>query len=517
MEDPDTIPVIIHRTHRTHHTLRKDFFMNEAWAKAKTNRMVLVMNAVICAALTAGYLIDLARGRKTALFVGCYLVAVALQLGISLMAYRRDKTSGVYRYVSLIGYLLLYSIVMFSSDSAFTYVYIFPMFVLYALYYDGNFIKGAGSVIFVLNLGKIGYQVAHGHTDTLAVSAYIVQVAAIGFFIVSVYYLGKLSIEINEDKIQALMESSRSVSELAQKAKARSQVETGLVRSIAEVVPAFVSASKQISDGAQMLASGTVQQSASVDKLSFSVGEINTMAHDNVERSGRALAGVLEAGDMMAACTGQMGQMLEAMALIEEKSRSILRTTKVIDDIAFQTNILALNAAVEAARAGQHGKGFAVVAEEVRNLASKSAAAAKETSQLLESSSKSIEEGNRIAERVSESLRAVAATAQHNAEEIKSARDFSAAQSTAIEEVNTGIEQVAQVISQNSATAQESAASSQQMNALALYLEQLLSEFQRQDADIARRPDGTAPVPAPASVSAHEPYRLPESQPFGKY
>ena len=237
------------------------------------------------------------------------------------------------------------------------------------------------------------------------------------------------------------------------------------------------SGSKQVADGAQSLAQGATEQAASVEEISSSIAEINNMAKGNTRKATEALEEVQEAGQLMGLCMEQMEQMLEAIRTIDEKSQSISKTTKVIDDIAFQTNILALNAAVEAARAGQQGKGFAVVAEEVRNLASKSADAARETGALIESSSQSVAEGSKIVEKVCESLNAVAKLAQQNAAKIADVQSISAHQSETMEQINIGINQVAGVVQQNSATAQQSAAASQEMSSQSAVLLQRIAQF----------------------------------------
>src|SRR5512136_2127430 len=97
--------------------------------------------------------------------------------------------------------------------------------------------------------------------------------------------------------------------------------------------------------------------------------------------------------------------MLSAMGKISGSSQKIFKIIRVIDEIAFQTNILALNAAVEAARAGEAGLGFAVVADEVRNLAQRCAQAARDTAGLIEESIETAHGGNSRLDKMTGSVR----------------------------------------------------------------------------------------------------------------
>jgi methyl-accepting chemotaxis protein len=232
-----------------------------------------------------------------------------------------------------------------------------------------------------------------------------------------------------------------------------------------------------ISDASQSLAEGSTEQAATVEELSASIADV---AEKTKANAGRAMtASELSVTIKGNAETGshQMSEMTAAVNEINAASQDISKVIKVIDDIAFQTNILALNAAVEAARAGEAGKGFAVVADEVRNLASKSAAAAKETGQLIENAMKKSEQGAQIAEQTAVSLGEIVNGINQSASLIAEIAESSEDQSLAIGQINEGISQVSEVVQKNSATAEECAASAEELNAQSVILADHVAQF----------------------------------------
>jgi methyl-accepting chemotaxis protein len=243
------------------------------------------------------------------------------------------------------------------------------------------------------------------------------------------------------------------------------------------------SGSKQVSDSSMELSQGATEQASSIEQLTASIEEISSQTKLNADNANEANELAETAKENAVQGNSQMKDMLKAMEEINDSSSSISKIIKVIDEIAFQTNILALNAAVEAARAGQHGKGFAVVAEEVRNLAARSANAAKETTAMIEGSIKKVEGGTKIATETAEALNKIVDGIAKVASIVGDIATASNEQAIGISQINQGIMQVSEVVQTNSATSEESAAASEELSSQAELLREQVGRFKLKKAN----------------------------------
>ncbi|MDR3121590.1 MAG: methyl-accepting chemotaxis protein [Clostridiales bacterium] len=236
-------------------------------------------------------------------------------------------------------------------------------------------------------------------------------------------------------------------------------------------------AAKQVSSSSMSLAQISTEQASSVQQITATINDITARTKINAESAARATRLSEKARDSAIRGDGMMTEMLEAMRAINERSAGISSIIKVIDDIAFQTNILALNAAVEAARAGQHGKGFAVVAEEVRGLAARSAEAARETTQMIENGVSEVGRGSKIAAETADALKEIVEGISESAALAANISDESERQSQGADQINLGMNQLSQAIQTTSSVAQETASSSAELSEQAGVLSGLIDTF----------------------------------------
>jgi methyl-accepting chemotaxis protein len=281
---------------------------------------------------------------------------------------------------------------------------------------------------------------------------------------------GQLDVSIEID-------SKDEVGVLAQAFQRMADNTNEVLTSINASAEQVASGSRQVSESSIVLSQGATEQASAIEELTASMEEIAAQTTQNAANANDANSFALAAKSDAIQGNDRMKEMLKAMEEINESSANISKIIKVIDEIAFQTNILALNAAVEAARAGQHGKGFAVVAEEVRNLAARSASAAKETTAMIEGSIRKVEGGTRIANETAEALTKIVGGVTQVAVLVDQIATASNEQASGIAQVNQGIMQVSEVTQTNSATSEESASASEELSTQAEELKLLVNRF----------------------------------------
>ncbi len=314
--------------------------------------------------------------------------------------------------------------------------------------------------------------------DETEVLTYALQdtVNALSMYINDIKYIlaeignGNLTVKSDVEYVGGFVEIKNSLDQILTNL-------SGTISDIQQTSAQVMESAQMLSDGAQNVAATSSKEAAALEEISSMTADITNRITENHENTNSAAVLLDEVVNTIDDGIRTMGEMNTSMGQIKTYSDEIQKIIRVIDDIAFQTNILALNAAVEAARAGNAGKGFAVVADEVRNLANKSAEAAKNTISLVNKSAAAVEQGNTFTVSTSESLNEVNNAIKQFSELMNKIAEASSEQKSAIDQINAGFEQITDAVQSNSATAQESAASSEELRSMVHTLNDRVEAF----------------------------------------
>ncbi|MEI0748505.1 methyl-accepting chemotaxis protein [Brachyspira pulli] len=239
----------------------------------------------------------------------------------------------------------------------------------------------------------------------------------------------------------------------------------------------IANAANELYQGSEDLAKRTEYQASSLEETASSMEEmastIKSSAQNSVDGNKVMIDSknaVEEGGIVIANTTKMIEEVYESSAKIKD-------ITKVIENIAFQTNILALNASVEAARAGDQGRGFAVVASEVRNLAQNSQSSAKDITTLIDNIYEKINKSAEMARHSQDIFNNIEMKIEETSKIMNDISQTAIEQEAGVDQVNAAVTKMDSITQQNAALVEESTAASKSLLDQANHLETLVAFF----------------------------------------
>ena len=234
-----------------------------------------------------------------------------------------------------------------------------------------------------------------------------------------------------------------------------------------DVIEKTIEGSNRMAEAANNLAAGNKDLAHKAENTAANLEETASSMEEIASAITLATNNSVKGNEMMKDCrtaienaSSVVSETVRSMHEVNSDSEKIKDIIKVIEGIAFQTNILALNAAVEAARAGDQGKGFAVVASDVRSLAQNSQDSAKDITELINQVYEKINKANNIVESQEQLFVGIKEQIEETANIIMDISSAAVEQQSGVSQVNKAVMEMDTITQENAALVEESTASS---------------------------------------------------------